>query len=373
MCTLITPMDPGPGAGPLLAVKDLIDVAGVPTTAGCRALADEAEPAAADATLMAGARKSGARVMGKANLVELAYGSHGINDYFGTPVNPLDPGRTPGGSSSGCAVAVAVGSADIAYGTDTGGSIRVPAAFCGTAGLKTTFGRITTEGVRPLAPSLDAVGPMARDVAGLVLGMSLLDPDFVLDVSSATNVGRLRVPGVEVDPAIDAAVDRALGLAEMEIVEIVLPTWSAANEANVTLTAWEAARVNHRLMCDPGLNSKLSPMIAARLEKAAMVSDEQAGAARQLAREWSAHLATLFRRVQVLAGPTVAFFAPTLQTAREARNTVLTQPVNLAGLPALSLPVPTGGSLPAGLQLIGPSSCEALLLATALRVESALR
>ena len=373
MNTLITPMDPGTGTGPLLAVKDLIDVAGVPTTAGSRAVADGAEAAIADARCMAGARKSCARLIGKANLVELGYGSHGLNDWFGTPVNPLDRKLAPGGSSSGCAVAVATGLADVAFGSDTGGSIRVPAAFCGTAGLKTTYGRIPTEGVWPLAPSLDTVGPMARDVTGLALGMVLLEPGFSLNVSAARLVGRLLVPGIEVDPAIDAAVDRALALAEVEVVEIAAPAWPTAYVANVTITASEAAQVNRRLMQDSCLRSKLSPSIAARLDEAAMISEEEAAEARLFSRQWADDLNALFRKVQVLAGPTVPFFPPPLEKARKARNTILTQPVNLAGLPALSLPIPTGRDLPAGLQLIGPSGCESLLLATGVRFENALR
>ena len=125
-----------PGSGPRIAVKDVIDIAGVPTTAGCKALADTAAPAARDAACMAGARVAGAAIVGKANLHELAFGASGVNQWFGTPVNPLDPALLPGGSSSGSAVAVAEGSADIGYGTDTGGSVRIPAAFCGLAGRR---------------------------------------------------------------------------------------------------------------------------------------------------------------------------------------------------------------------------------------------
>ena len=184
---------PGSGAGVRLAVKDLIDVAGVPTTAGSRALA-AAAAAERDAPCLAGARAAGARIVGKANLSELAYGASGVNEYFGTPVNPLDPGRVPGGSSSGSAVAVAAGEADLAYGSDTGGSIRVPAAFCGITGLKTTHGRIPLAGVWPLAPSMDTIGPMARDVAGVAAGLALLEPGFSVDVAAAARVRRIRRP-----------------------------------------------------------------------------------------------------------------------------------------------------------------------------------
>ncbi len=184
MATFITRLSQT-GSGTRLAVKDLIDIAGVPTTAGSAALEKTAQPADYDAPCMAGARAAGAAIVGKVNLYELAFGASGINEYFGTPVNPLDPRRIPGGSSSGSAVAVADGDADIAYGSDTGGSIRVPAAFCGVTGLKTTHGRVSLTGVWPLAPSLDTVGPMARDVAGVAAGMTLLEPGFAVDVAAS--------------------------------------------------------------------------------------------------------------------------------------------------------------------------------------------
>src|SRR5690242_21561650 len=142
-----------PGPGLRVAVKDLIDVAGLPTTAGSRAVADRAGPAAADAACLAGLRAAIARgeacLAGKTNLHELAYGISGINRAFGTPVNPLDPALVPGGSSSGSAVAVATGEADVAYGSDTGGFLRIPAPGCRVPGPKTTGGPVPATGGRP--------------------------------------------------------------------------------------------------------------------------------------------------------------------------------------------------------------------------------
>src|SRR5215469_16145791 len=146
MTTFITRLPSPPGAtGPRLAVKDLIDVEGVPTTAGSRAVAETASRVGRDAACLAGARAAGAVIVGKANLHELAYGGAGFNEWFGTPVNPLNPELLPGGSSSGSAVAVADGEAEVAYGSDTGGSVRIPSAFCGITGLKTTHGRISLD------------------------------------------------------------------------------------------------------------------------------------------------------------------------------------------------------------------------------------
>src|SRR5436305_5202911 len=231
MATFITKLDPDPKAtGPTLAVKDLIDMAGVPTTAGCKALADQAKPAEKDAPCMAGARDAGARIVGKANLHELAFGATGVNVWFGTPENPLDPSLVPGGSSSGSAVAVATGEADVAYGSDTGGSVRIPSACCGTTGLKTTHGRISLEGVWPLALSLDTVGPMARDIAGVVLGMQLLEPGFEVADVAPTTVGRFRLPNT--DAEIDAAIDRALAAAELEVVDLDIAGWMTAFASN---------------------------------------------------------------------------------------------------------------------------------------------
>jgi amidase len=155
MATFITRI-PGSGDGVRLAVKDLIDVAGVPTTAGSRALAAVTVSPERDAPCLAGARAAGARIVGKTNLNELAYGASGVNEYFGTPVNPLDPSRIPGGSSSGSAVAVAGGEADLAYGSDTGGSIRVPAAFCGAEAVVSNRALLADPARR------DLLGPRVR-------------------------------------------------------------------------------------------------------------------------------------------------------------------------------------------------------------------
>ena len=361
------------GAGLRVAVKDIIDVAGLPTTAACRAVADRAEPAPADAACLAGLRAAAARgeahLVGKTNLHELAYGISGINTAFGTPVNPLDPARVPGGSSSGSAVAVGSGEADVAYGSDTGGSIRIPAACCGVAGLKTTWGRIPLAGVWPLAPSLDTVGPMARDVAGLVAGMALLEPGFAVAAGPPRTVGRLAIAA---DTAVDTAVDAALMSAGWEIVPVILDGLGSAMAAALALLEAEAWASN-RLLAQAAPD-RIGASVLARLRAGGEIGPEALDAARQEAARWRTTLSSLWDRVELLALPTLLGFPPPLGEAREmARIRGLTAAVNMAGIPALALPVPIPASLPASIQLIGPAGSEERLLAAGAVLELAVR
>jgi amidase len=370
VATFITRL-PADGSGIRLAVKDLIDLAGLPTTAGSAAVEKTATPADRDAPCMAGARAAGAVIVGKVNLYELAFGASGVNEYFGTPVNPLDPQRMPGGSSSGSAVAVADGDADIAYGSDTGGSIRIPAAFCGVTGLKTTHGRVPLGGVWPLAPSLDTVGPMARDVAGVAAGMALLEPGFAVDVPPAGRLGRIRPTGIDVDSAIDSAIDAALACSGMTVTETSLTGWLAARETCGVIIDAEAAESNWQLLADPAKRDLLGSEVRARLDDGAAVTPGQLAAARAAQPAWRDAMTKALSEVDLLVLPTVPFYPPLLADARGVHFTALTNPVNLAGFPAVALPVPSTEGLPASLQLIGPPGSEALLLATAALVEAA--
>ncbi len=366
--TWIVRLEPGAGGGPRLAVKDAIDVAGVPTTVGCKAIADVAEPAPADAACVATARAAGARIVGKTNLHELCFGTHGANPWYGAPVNPLDPDRLVGGSSSGSAVAVATDEADIALGTDTGGSVRLPAACCGIVGLKTTFGRVSTAGVWPLSPSLDTVGPLARDVAGVVEGMALLDPAFSVEgAQPAAVVGRFRIDGV--DPSLDAAVDRALEAAGFEVVEVDLPGWNGAGMPFGVLIlgeAWTADREVYER--DP---SGISDESRARLELGRGIDPAQVPLAKAAQKTWADEVAAAFERVDVIAMPTM--FGPPPPVGDDGVVNSLVYPWNVSGNPALALPVPVEGwSLPGSLQLIGPLGSEERLCATGLVVEQAV-
>jgi amidase len=369
MATFITPLDSS-GDGVRLAVKDLIDVEGVPTTAGCRAVADQASPAAADAPLMAGARAAGARIVGKVNLHELAFGATGINPWFGTPTNPLDPALIPGGSSSGSAVAVASGEADVAYGSDTGGSVRIPSACCGTAGLKTTHGRISLEGVWLLSQSLDTIGPMARDVAGLVLGMQLLEPGFAVASTSPTRIGRFRLPGT--DPRIDAAVDRALAEAELEVEDIDLPGWHNGQTATVMVLLGEAYEHGKKVLEMAG-GEGVGQDVAENIAMGGAITEEQILEGHVNRNNWLAELTAVLSRVEAIALPTLLVFPPTIEGQAGVDVTAAVLPINGSGLPALALPIPAEGSpLPASLQLVGPSNGEEQLLALGRVVEAAV-
>ena len=361
------------GSGPRVAVKDLIDMAGLPTTAGSRAVAEHARPAAADAACLAGLRQAQdagrARFAGKTNLHELAYGITGVNAWSGTPVNPRDPRRVPGGSSSGSATAVAAGEADIAYGTDTGGSIRIPAACCGVTGLKTTWGRVPLGGVRPLAPSLDTVGPLARDVAGLAAGMALLEPGFTVAAAAPLTIGRL---AIDADPVITEAIGAALGTAGFDVQPVTIPELDAVIAASLTILEAEAWATNAALVATSA--DKIGADVRDRLRRGSAITSAQLAAARQEVTRWKAALGDLWCRVELLAAPTLLGFPPLLEDAASMpRIRGLTAPVNTAGLPALALPVPARGPMPASVQLIGPPGSEDRLLAAGLVLEQALR
>ncbi len=369
--------DSTPGAGPRVAVKDLIDMAGLPTTAGSRPVANAAKPAEGDAACLAGLRAAmGAgqvRFVGKTNLHELAYGISGINAAFGTPVNPLDRRRVPGGSSSGSGAAVAAGEADIAYGTDTGGSIRIPAACCGITGLKTTWGRISLAGIRPLAPGLDTVGPMARDVAGVAAGMALLEPGFTVASESPPSVGVL---AIDADPRVTAAIDDALRTAEFEVVPVRIPGLDEVTAASITVLNAQAWQANRDLVAVAG--DQLGGDVRERLMLSSMITPEQVTAAEAVITRWRETLAGLWQQVDLLAAPTLLGFPPVLEEAHTLHKLrALTSPVNAAGLPSLALPVPArerdAGPIPPNVQLIGPANGEERLLAAGARLEQAVR
>jgi len=305
--------------------------------------------------------------VGRTNLHELAFGVTGVNPWYGTPVNPLDPTRVPGGSSSGSAVAVATGEADIAYGSDTGGSVRIPAACCGVAGLKTTWGRIPVEGVWPLSPSFDTIGPMARDVRGLEMGMSLLEPGFTAADPAPWRVGRVRI---EADPRIDAAIDRALAATGWDVVDLLMPEWESVSLTGGLLLVAEAWSTNRALA--ETRPDAIGADVLDRLHLGRDASDQVSLAAARTAQAlWCSRVDAMFKRVDLVAMPTLTILPPVLEDANDLLVARCTLPVNLAGVPALALPVPTEGHMPASLQLMAQRNREDVLVTAGLEIEAA--
>ena len=380
---------PKAGDGRLrLAVKDLIDMKGLVTTAGAEHFAKRGVPATRDAECLAIARERNVQIVGKTNVTELALGVTGRNEYFGIPKNPASKRRDliPGGSSSGSAVAVANGTADVALGTDTAGSIRVPAACCGVTGLKTTFGLVSAKGVYPIsAKHLDTVGPMAKDISGLVQGMDLLQRGFAAKYREAKaaapsargiTIGRLYVDGTS--RAVDEAVDAALKAKGFRVV--VLPAsfkayWEQAEQDGRTVAVADGWLTNRELNAEPGITAGTKAVFALG------ASEYKVNYPNALERRaaWQRELKRTFRKVDFIALPTLKGLPPTVPMfggtpALEAltlsmQNTVA---VNYAGNPAVAVPVPLrdkDGSV-TSLQLIGPRLSEAQLLNAARLAES---
>jgi amidase len=270
-------------------------------------------------------------------------------------------------------VAVANDDAEVALGSDTGGSVRIPSACCGTAGLKTTHGRVSLEGVWPLATSLDTIGPMARDIAGVTLGMRLLEPGFTPTADAARVIGRLRTTG---DPVIEAAIDEALARAEFEVVDLDASVLTALNDAFTAIFFAEMYAVDHALVADNPADVGPDIAMTVGMADAFGAGVDAARAALPAARD---ALFALFDRVQLLALPTLPIFPPRLDAldgdsflTTVINITAHVSPFNAAGVPCTAQPVPAANSaLPASLQLVGPLGSEELLLPTAARVEAA--
>jgi amidase len=371
-----------------LAVKDIIDIKGVVTTAGSEYLAKTGTPASRDAECLQGARRRNVRIVGKTNLTELAFGGSGMNDYFGTPKNRFNGRRRliPGGSSSGSAVAVAAGTADVAFGTDTAGSVRVPAACCGILGLKTTFRLVSLKGVFPLSPeNLDTVGPMAKDIPHLVQGMDLLQEGFATRYKKAMatkpsardiKIGRLYIDGT--DPAIDKALDLALAAKGFRVVKLNRAfgrKWDEADKHGRTLAVADAWLNDRKYMDKKGVTGTTKAgILLGELEY-----KNNYRAAKLARSEWQHALLQVFKKVDFIAVPTLQKLPPRVPLfGRSAafEGLVLdmqnTEAVNFAGNPALAIPIPVGAKdvRVTSLQLVGPRLSEAELLNAGRLIES---
>jgi aspartyl-tRNA(Asn)/glutamyl-tRNA(Gln) amidotransferase subunit A len=358
-----------PAEGIRLAVKDLFDTAGLTTTYGSAIFADHVP--ATTAAAVRRLEEHGYANVGKTNLHEFAYGTTSENPHFGTVPNPIAPGRVAGGSSGGSAAALAAGLADAALGSDTGGSIRIPAACCGVAGFKPTWGLVPLDGCFPLAPSLDHGGPMAPSVEGCTAMLEALVPDLEPAALDSLADVRIGVAWTEhAEPLVRARVEEAAAhFPDRRPVDPPL------GEAARTVFMREVADVHRELYAE---NADLyGANVAAKLELCLAVTDSEYEAGIRARETYRGQMADLFAGVDLIVTPTLPFVAPEAgQDERKLRGrlTLLTWPFNVLGAPALALPCgPAEDGLPASVQIAGPPGADALVLGVGALLERALK
>jgi aspartyl-tRNA(Asn)/glutamyl-tRNA(Gln) amidotransferase subunit A len=379
----------GPLHGIPIGLKDLIDTAGVKTTCGSALFADRVP--IEDAEIVKRLKDAGAVLIGKQNMQEFAWGGTSTSSHFGPVRNPWDPNRIAGGSSGGSAAAVATGMCFAAIGTDTGGSVREPAAFCGIVGLKPTYGRVSTRGVFPLSPSLDHVGPLCRNVTDTALVLQAIagydksdttTVDWPVDsytyaftVKTKPRLGVVRRPFFdELDPEIEIAMNTALQeLRELssDVLEIDLPLTPSAVQAP------EVYAIHAKNFAQsPELYGR---WMRERLQQATAIDVVAYIEARQELDRVRRSINDVFARVDLLITPTTPVPPITIDEALEMSPSAAgerwlwnTRPFNAFGLPTISVPCGfTHAGLPAGLQIAGPNFGEASLLSFAYAFERA--
>ncbi len=375
---------------PLLGVpisfKDLFDIAGEVTMAGSAVLADEA-PANDDADAMRSMRRAGAVLLGRTNMTEFAFSTIGLNPHRGTPRNPADPGRIPGGSSSGAATSVAHGLAVAAIGSDTAGSVRIPAAFCGLAGFKPTQRRVSRQGMVPLSPSLDSVGPIARSIACCATVDAVLageDP-FALPVRSITGL-RLALPPRALVEGMDAMVAAAFddGLRALRddgaaLVECGFTQFDRLDESDAlpAIVASEALAWHRDREADW---DRYDPRVARRLRDARTLSTGAIDRARAMRAAAIADFGAAMAGLDGLLMPTVPIVAPRFEDVADEdqfhrfNRLIRRNPgvVNLLDGCAATIPCHRPGTLPVGLSLMGPRGTDRAVLSAAAAIEAVI-
>jgi len=374
----------GPLDGAIITIKDLFDVAGEVTRAGSKLIAREGKPAAADAPAIRRLRAAGAVMAAKTNMTEFAFSGIGANPHFGTPGNPADRARIPGGSTSGGAIAVADGMCEITIGSDTGGSTRIPAALCGIVGFKPSKWRIPTDGAFPLSSSLDSIGPMARTVAACAKADAVMAGEEPHPLDPPALAG-LRI-GVAQGAALDS-LDDTVGPRFSAALALLGKAGARLSDETIALTA-DMDKINakgglvppeayavHRDRFERS-RAEIDPILALRLERAKSVSaadyQDMLRERARLVKAMDARLSDL----DVLAMPTVPIVAPLLaevatpegfarKNAMVLRNTSFG---NFFDLTAISLPMP-GSGLPCGLMLMARNGHDHRLLRIAAAVE----
>lgn len=379
-----------PLLGVPLSVKDLILTRDAPTTAGSRVFGDGLT-GEGDAPVVARLRRAGAVILGKTNLHEVAYGVTTENEHFGPARNPWDPTRIVGGSSGGSAAAVAAGMGAGSVGTDTRGSIRIPAACCGITGLKPTYGLIPTDGVVPLAPSLDHVGPMARSVEDTALLLGAMQGSRKATARRLAAVDhrqrRLRIGVSEfylrdaerpVVRAVEAAL-RAFRDLGWPVFEARLPTLEGALEASRVIVSAEALAFHDRFLRERP--EAYGPRVRSRLESGRQLTAVELVRAEEQRVLLTAEYLRMFRGLDVLVGAALPVLPPRIGTTTiRLGGTDLpiseafcryNAPQNLTGVPALVLPGPMSAGLPIGVQLIAGWGREDLLLSAGAALQAA--
>lgn len=372
--------DPGPLAGVPFAAKNLFDIAGLTTLAGSKINRDN-PPAQRDAFVVAALKRAGAVLVGALNMDEYAYGFTTENTHYGPTRNPHDLTRSAGGSSGGSGAAVAAGLVPLTLGTDTGGSIRVPAALCGVFGLKPTFGRVSRDGVALFSASVDHVGPLARSVRDLARAFDLMQ-DEPVSPTLGQGIGGLRIAAAggyfneHAEPDAVAAAERvaeALGARS----KVMVPHALEARAAATIITGSEGAGLHLKNLRErPG---DFDPMTRDRFIAAALLPASVYARAQAMRRAYRDEVAGLFKGIDILVAPTTPIAAPTIgqdmvalpsgtfpARAHVGRYTI---PFSIIGLPVISVPVP-GFALPRGVQLVGAPNREAVLFRAAAFLEN---
>ena len=384
-----------------ITLKDNIWTRGVRSTAGSKILSDFVP--SEDSTVARKLARAGAILIGKTNLNEFAYGISGGNAHYGPVHNPWALDRIPGGSSAGSAAAIAAGLCTASVGTDTGGSIRVPSAFCGTVGLKPTFGRVSVFGTMPLSPSLDHVGPLARSVADAAILLGLIAGRDPLDPTSSTRPvedfrGALRKPlrkfrlgrprehyWEKLDPEVRRATEAAVRAMEKRgavVLEVSLPHLKESLDAATDISLAEALHVHEAAGYFPARAAEYSEEVRQRIDAGAKVAAHRYLAGFDVRKRLLAEFDAVFQNVDAIVAPTVPVPAPligaeSVQIDGEqigVRPAIVghCRPANFTGLPAISVPCGfTRDGLSVGLQLIGRAFDESTLLRIAFFYERA--
>ena len=374
--------------GAIVSIKDLFDVAGETTRAGTKVYAD-APPATVDAPIVARLRAAGAVIIGRTNMTELAFSGIGINPHYGAPGNPADCRRVSGGSSSGAAVSVANGMCEIAIGSDTGGSVRLPAAFCGVVGFKPTQRRVPREGAMPLSTSQDSIGPLAKTLTLCAQADSIMAGEAPRDLAPKPIehliLAIARGPLLDgVEPVILQAFDNAVSLLASKgarIVDLDMRTLLArAADINDlgSITAIECADLHRHVL--EMREAEIDRRVVKRIRNFSDVSGADYARMLRLRGDAIAAATKTFRPFDAIILPTSPIFAPVIGELDAdddlfARTNLMalrnTMPFNLFDCCGLSLPLPDAGPLPAGFMMIGAGMTDDRLFPAGLAVEAA--